>query len=172
MNTSIQPSSLKSAIETPIPLPGAAANPDFSVTSSNLPFPEIPKEPVRNAGIAPRIAIEVAVAHHTAGIAGRTPERVVGDDQVQQAVIVIVKPGSRDAQGILRFSADARIGCHVRECSVTVIVVQGVSPDAAQEKIFVAVVVVVAYRHAEVEIQLFAGQPGFAVTSSKVPSGF
>ena len=41
MNTSIQPSSLKSAIETPIPLPGAAANPDFSVTSSNLPLPRL-----------------------------------------------------------------------------------------------------------------------------------
>ncbi len=39
MKTSIQPSSLKSAMETPIPLPGTAAKPDLAVTSANLPWP-------------------------------------------------------------------------------------------------------------------------------------
>ena len=48
---------------------------------------------------------------------------------------------------------------HVRECAVAVVVVQGVPPDAAQEEIFVAVVVVIADRHAEVEIQLFSREP-------------
>ena len=41
MNTSSQPSSLKSATEAPIPLPGAAANPDCLVTSANLPLPKL-----------------------------------------------------------------------------------------------------------------------------------
>jgi hypothetical protein len=90
-------------------------------------------------------------------VCGR-PDSVVGDDQIEQAVVVVVEPGAGHAQRIGRLAADARSRRHIGECPVSVVVVESVLSGAANEQIRITVVVVVAHGHAEVEVQVFARQ--------------
>src|ERR1022692_3347817 len=66
-----------------------------------------------------------------------------------------------DAESVGRLAADAGGGGHIGEGAVAVVVVQGVPADAADEEIFVAIVVVIPHRHAEVEIEPLSGEARF-----------
>ncbi len=63
-----QPSSLKSAIETPMPLPGAAAESRFPGDVLELALAEVVVKAVRNALVTPRIAVEVLAVHRAAEV--------------------------------------------------------------------------------------------------------
>ena len=92
----------------------------------------------------------------------RRPEGVVGDDQVEQAVVVVVEPGGGHAEGIRRLGADAGSLGHIGKGAISVVVIESVPAGAADEQILIAVVIVIADRHAEVEVQIFAQQARFA----------
>ena len=53
---------------------------------------------------------------------------------------------------------DARRLGYIGEGSVSVVVVQNISPGATDEQVLVAIVVVVAYRDTEIEVQVLAQQ--------------
>src|ERR1035438_3836206 len=116
---------------------------------------------MRYAGVAPRIAVVVLVAHLAEDIGWGRPERVVGDDEVQQAVVIVIEPGRRDAEGVRRFDADAGLFRDVRKRPVAIVVIKRVSARAADEKVLVAVVVIVSDGHPEVVVEVGTKEPGF-----------
>src|SRR6478736_5592858 len=106
---------------------------------------------MRHASIPSRITIIVAATIRAAEIALRAPDGVIGDDQVEQAVVVGIEPGGGYAERIWGLGADSRARRDVRECPVPIVVVQGVSAGGTKEEVRVAVVVIVAGRDSEVE---------------------
>ena len=114
-----------------------------------------------NARVAARIAVEILVVHHAAKVDQRGPHGVVRNDQVQQAVVVVIEPGGGDAERVLRLDANAGTGCHVGERAVPVVVIQRIPAGGAQEQILIAIVVVIANRDSEVEIEVRPGEAGF-----------
>ena len=82
-----------------------------------------------------------------------SPDRVVSYDEVQQAVVVVVKPRGSDAQNILAFAVQAGSRSHVSESTVAVVMVEGVGPRIADEDVIESIVVVVGDRHTETEAE-------------------
>src|ERR1022692_273939 len=89
----------------------------------------------------------------------RRPDRVIGDDEVQLAVVIVVEPGGGDTEDILRLPDSGALR-NVGERAVAVVVVQRIASRVAEEQIFVAVVVVVAGSHTEAESEVLAEQAG------------
>ena len=80
------------------------------------------------------------------GILVEIPDHVVGDEEVQPAVVVVVEPAGGDRPGLAELgmnSGHSRLDRHVGEVPVAVVAVQRVSIDPRHVEILPAVVVVV-----------------------------
>ena len=100
---SIHPSRSKSAMEMPIPLPRALPIPLASVTSSNLPVPRLRYS--RDATLLYTVGVQYSSCSGSRRhllIALRSPQRVVGHDQIEPAIVVIVEPRRANAQQVFR----------------------------------------------------------------------
>src|SRR5260370_14390359 len=107
------------------------------------------------------IAVILDDGGRAAMVGFRSPQRVVRDDQVQQAVVVVIEPGRADAERSRRLGADSGYLGHVRKRAVPVVVIEGVPPSATNEDVFVTVVVVIADGDAKVVAEILAGKPSF-----------
>ena len=160
-----QPSLSKSAAAAPMPYepigrqslltntivegPRGRAMPDCSDTSANVPSPRLryrmfvpPAKPERTAGH--RNLVVAAVG----GIpwqrrAGRIEVHVVGDEQIEPAVAVVVEETAAGAPAAAGARHAGLFG-HIGERAVAVVVVEHVPAPIADEQIVEAVVVVVA----------------------------
>src|SRR3984893_6452443 len=93
------------------------------------------------------------------------PANVIADEQVQQAVTIVIEPECRGAEGLPR--AQAASACHVKKGSIAGVTEESVLPDAGDENIREAVVVVVADRDAHsVHLGVQAGGFGHIRESS------
>src|ERR1035438_7835807 len=123
-------------------------------------------EAVRHAHIPARIAVALAVFRRATDVGFRTPDRVIGDDQVEQTVVVIVEPRGRHAQGVGGLAPDAGALGDIGKRAVAIVVVQRVAPGVADEQIGIAVVVVIAHRHAKTEAEVFAWRSAITTTTA------
>ena len=137
-----------------------------------LPIAQIVIKPVRHADIAARVAIALAVFGGAADVGLGSPEGVIGDDQVQQAVVVVVEPRGVHAERIRRFAADAGALRDIGKRAVAIIVIERVAAGAANEQVRVPVIIVVAHGHSEIEAQAFARQAGGASHVFEGPVAF
>ena len=123
--------------------------PDASETSANVPSPLIPVQDVGAAGEAERPARHRDLVVAAIRALPRTRRRrrievdVVGDEQIEAAVAVVVEEAAAGAPA-LRRSRHAGLLGHVGERAVAVVVVEDVAAPVADEQIVEAVVVVVA----------------------------
>src|SRR5215469_3616550 len=121
-------------------------------------MPEVVVKPGWHASVLTRIAVIIARAHRAMDIGGWAPDGVIGDDQVKQAVVVVVKPGGCHTECSGRLAADAGGGRQIGECAIAVVVVEGVPPGAAHEQVLVAIVIIISHCHSEVEVEIGAGK--------------
>src|ERR1035438_2690045 len=79
------------------------------------------------------------------------PLAVVGDEEIQQAVVVVVEPARRDRPhlpALQHGAADARFRRYVAERAIAVVVEELIPVDVGEINVGPAVVIVVAHRHA------------------------
>ncbi len=90
-----------------------------------------------------------------AGLSVILPLHVVHDKQIEMAVIIDIYPGRRDCPQRSKFRivrmVQSRLRRNIGEGSVPVVVVQGVMVHTGYEEVGKSVIVVVAYRDANVE---------------------
>ena len=113
--------------------------------------PVVAVERVRDRLVPLGIAVFALLARHANGIVIHIPFHVVGNEQIRQAVVVVIHPYCRDRPHLLALphtAANAGFGGNVGESSVAIIVIKDVLPVARNEEIGVAVIVVVADRDA------------------------
>ncbi len=72
-----------------------------------LAVPEVVIQPEGTLVETPRIAVIFIALGGAAEVGLRSPDCVVGDDQIEQAIVVVVEPCGGDAQGIGRLAANA-----------------------------------------------------------------
>src|SRR5580692_4011881 len=87
----------------------------------------------------------------------RRPVDVVGNHQVQFAVVVVIEP--RGAGTPLADVSYSGLRCHVGKCAIPVVVIEDASSVAEHEEVRESVVVVVADRNAHTK-QAFSTNPG------------
>src|SRR5580692_422336 len=87
----------------------------------------------------------------------RRPVDVVGNHQVQFAVVVVIEP--RGAGTPLADVSYSGLRCHVGKCAIPVVVIEDASSVAEHEEVRESVVVVVADRDAHTK-QAFSTNPG------------
>jgi hypothetical protein len=92
---------------------------------------EVVIQAVRDIGIDLRMAIVFLAVCGADFVGLRGPDGVVGDDQIQLAVVVVVEPGGGDAQNILRLGDAGALG-DVGESAVAVVVVKRTLRPALQ----------------------------------------
>ena len=79
------------------------------------------------------------------------PDAIIRHEQIEQAVVVVIKPGGTNGPNLAALGADAADSCrkrHVSERAVTLVVKELVVVDADDVEILPAVVVVVPRGHA------------------------
>ena len=97
-----------------------------------------------------RRAIRFAFAVERAIQVGlRRPLHVIGDHQIQMPVFVVVDPGGAGAE-FLR-PQQSRFLRHIGERAVAIVVKQMALPVSGDKKIVIAIIVIVAHRHAHPE---------------------
>ena len=95
------------------------------------------------------VAVERLLGRAAGGFQLGVPLHVVGDHQVQPAIVIDVHPcgGNRPQLAVARIHASqARLGGDILERAVAAIVVQNVAVHAGHEDIRMAVVIVIGYR--------------------------
>src|SRR5579863_6449727 len=90
-------------------------------------------------------------------ILGR-PLDVIGDHQIQPAILVVIKPPG--ASGPSALVGHASLGGDIGEGAVAIVVIQDGAAVAGDVNVWVAVVVVVTDGHA-LAVMSFAADPGF-----------
>ncbi len=115
---------------------------------------------MRHVGICARVAVVLAAVDGANDISLGRPDRVVGDDEVELAVVIVIEPCGSHAENVFRLAANAGALRYVRERAVAVVVIKHVAPGVADKQVGEAVVVVVAGGHAETEPDVLAEQPG------------
>src|SRR5277367_4405757 len=83
----------------------------------------------------------------TSEIAFDRPLHIVGDDEVEFAIAIVIHPGCAGGK-FIRPPQSSSLG-HISEGAVAVVVEEMVLAGSGNEQIVVAVVVVVAYRNAK-----------------------
>ena len=122
---------------------------------------EVVIEPVRDGLVVEtRIAIIFHAAGATALVRLRSPQSVIGDDQVEQAVVIVIEPRRTDAQRSGRLGANAGKRRHVGERSVAVVAIEHVPFRAGNKDVRISVVVVIADGDAGVVVEILAQQSG------------
>src|SRR5262245_3779612 len=101
-----------------------------------------------------RITIVFHAAHAATLVRLRAPERVIGDNQIEQSVVVVIEPGGADAHRTCGLPAYSRLRSHIAEGSVSLVVIEGVSSSAANKKIHIPIVVVIAGGDAKIVVEL------------------
>ena len=83
-------------------------------------------------GVESGIAVIFHALRRAPRVGLRSPDRVVGDHQVQQAVVDRNRTRPRHAQGVRRLAADARLRRDIGEGSVAIVVIERVPAGAAR----------------------------------------
>ena len=151
--TSIRPSWSKSATPRPIPLPTTARMPDGLRDVGESAVAVVAEERVRESLVVVRVAVVVHPPRAAQGLRLRVPDAVVGDEEVEVAVLVVVEEGRRHRPqgavvgvGVL----ESRLRGRVLEGSVPLVAVEDVLAQPGHEEVGPAVVVVVGGRDAVV----------------------
>ena len=147
---SIQPSWSKSATPEAHPLadhrPDAGGLRDVGEGAVAL----VAEQRVRQALVVVRVAVVVHPLRAAEGLGLRVPDAVVGDEEVEVAVLVVVEEGGGDRpqRAVLRVGAlEARLRGHVLEGAVAPVAVEDVLAQARHEEVGPPVAVVVGGRH-------------------------
>jgi hypothetical protein len=119
---------------------------------------EIMVEPMRNIRITPRITVVVTVVHRATNVGLRAPDGVIGDEKIQQAIVVVIEPCGSDTECVGRLAANPRGRCDVAERAIPVVVIEDVSARATNEQVLLAVVIVVSDRDTKIEIEVFSAK--------------
>ena len=160
MAMSGQPSLLKSARTTPIPLasgfptPGCIAH--IGKSSVVIVVIELDVLALVVAGMAIGAIARPALA--TPNVVLRTPVDVVGHDQIEPAIFVVIEPSG--ARGPSAFVGDSSLRGDVGERSVSVVVIKNGAAIAGDVQIRIAVIVEVTDRHS-LTVVTFAADAGF-----------
>ena len=97
------------------------------------------------------VAVTAAVQTDAGRFEARIPLDVIHNEQVQQSVVVVVKPARRDGPhlaALVQGAAQARFRGDVRERAVAIIVKELIPIDVGHKQVGPAVIVVVPHRHA------------------------
>ena len=132
------------------------------------PVAAIVKEPAGGAAIGFGRAIGFVLAVEAAeNVVLRRPLHVIADEQVEQAIAIVVEPQRGGAEA-LALAESAGIG-HVHECSLAGVMEQAVLTDAGDEDVREAIVVVIADRDAHaIQFDIEAGAGGHVRESAVV----
>src|ERR1019366_3052112 len=86
---------------------GGGGEPRLLRNIGELAVAQVVVKAVRDVDVTARIAVVVAAAHGAMDVRLRSPDGVVGNDQIQQPVVVVIEPGGGHAERVGRFAADA-----------------------------------------------------------------
>ena len=81
------------------------------------------------------------------------PLHVIDDQQIQQAVVIHIQPNRAHGpeRSVFRIGLiETGLGRHVRECAISVVVIERVLIDAGDKDVFVSIVVIVGHRDAHI----------------------
>ncbi len=81
----------------------------------------------------------------TIAVGFECPINVAGDEQVEIATIVVIEKARAGAPPT---AANARLLCDIRECPISVVMVENVATEAGDVDIIETVIVVIAHSHA------------------------
>src|SRR5207248_3769103 len=119
------------------------------------------------------VAAQAWTAIATVHIVLRRPINIVGDNQIETAIVVIVEPGSTRCPAVLVLNSSSR--GHVGEGAIAVVVVENRTPVTANKEIGKSVVVIVSHRYTHAEEALgrdssfksYIGKSAIAVVTLK-----
>lgn len=118
-------------------------------------------EALGHAGIDSGTTVKLDVSARAALVGLWGPEGVIGDYEVEQAIVVVVEPGSAYAERVRGFVVDAGLLGHVSKSAIAVVVVKRVLAGVGDEKVGAAVIIVIAGGDAEAEAEFDPREAGF-----------
>ena len=91
--------------------------------------------------------------HEAMNICLRSPYGVICDDQIQQSIIVVVKPSTANTQYVPRLLIETRTLGHLRKRAIPVVLVKRIRSRIADEQVLVAIIVIISSRNSKAEDQ-------------------